>query len=58
MHAKKVAMVRYKSTGAAMCSAKALRAIRARAPVVSRRPPTEQKIYTGKKEPKMLYSGA
>jgi hypothetical protein len=58
MHAKKVAMPRYKSTGAARCSAIALRAIRARAPVASTRPPTEQKIHTGKKEPKMLYSGA
>lgn len=51
-------MLRYKSTGAARCSAIAVRAIRARAPVASRRPPTEQKIHTGKKEPKMLYSGA
>jgi hypothetical protein len=58
MHAKKIAMLRYKSTGAPRCSAIALRATRARAPVVSTRPPTEQKIHTGKKEPKMLYSGA
>jgi hypothetical protein len=51
-------MLRYKSTGATRCSAIALRAIRARAPVASTRPPTEQKIHAGKKEPKMLYSGA
>src|SRR5580658_2023028 len=44
--------------GAARCSAIALRATRARAPVASTRPPTEQKIHAGKKEPKMLYSGA
>jgi hypothetical protein len=51
-------MLRYKSTGATRCSAIVVRAIRARAPVISRRPPAEQKIHTGKKEPKMLYSGA
>ena len=58
MQAKNVAMPRYKSTGAARCSAIALRATRERAPVISTRPPMEQKIHTGKKEPKMLYSGA
>ncbi len=36
----------------------ALRAIRARAPVASKRPPAAEKIHAGKKEPKMLYSGA
>ena len=51
-------MLRYKSIGAAKCSAIAARAIRARAPAASTRPPAEQKIHTGKKEPKMLYSGA
>lgn len=30
----------------------------ARAPMANTRPVTEQKIHTGKKEPKMLYSGA
>lgn len=51
-------MLRYRSTGAARCWAITVRAIRARAPVASTRPPTEQKIHAGKKEPKMLYSGA
>jgi len=51
-------MLRYERTGAARCSAIAVRTIKARAPVASTRPPTEQKIHTGKKEPKMLYSGA
>src|ERR1700677_1294687 len=51
-------MPRYRSRGAARCSAIALRATRERAPVISTRPPMEQKIHTGKKEPKMLYSGA
>jgi hypothetical protein len=58
MHAKKVAVPIYKSTGAARYSAIAVRAIKARAPIASRRPATAQKIHTGKKEPKMLYSGA
>src|ERR1700684_204417 len=58
MHARKTAVLRYRSTGAARCSATAVRAIRARAPAASTRPPAEQKIHTGKKEPKMLYSGA
>jgi hypothetical protein len=58
MHVRKIAMLIYKSTGAAKCSAMAVRTIRARAHVISRRPPREQKIHTGKKEPKMLYSGA
>src|SRR5580698_6323784 len=58
MHARKIAVLRNKSTGAARCSAIAVRTIRARAPVASTRPPAEQKIQTGKKEPKMLYSGA
>src|SRR5271168_4729362 len=58
MQEKKIAMLRYERTGAARCSAIAVRAIRARAPVASTRPPAEQKIHTGKKEPKMLYSGA
>ena len=58
MHVRKIAMLRYKSTGAGRCSAMADRAMRARAPVASTRPATEQKIHTGKKEPKMLYSGA
>src|ERR1700733_12024352 len=44
--------------GAARCSAIAVRAIRTRAPNASRRPPTAEKIDAGKKEPKMLYSGA
>jgi hypothetical protein len=35
-----------------------VRATTTRAPIASRRPITEQKIHTGKKEPKMLYSGA
>ncbi|MGA7107343.1 MAG: hypothetical protein WBV28_03475 [Terracidiphilus sp.] len=30
----------------------------ARAPIANTRPLAEQKIHTGKKEPKMLYSGA
>jgi hypothetical protein len=50
-------MLRYKSTGAARCSAMAVRAIRARMPAANTRPPREQKIHAGKKEPKMLYSG-
>jgi len=58
VQAKTVAMLKYKSTGAARCSAIAVRAIRTRAPAMNRRPPAEQKIHTGKKEPKMLYSGA
>src|SRR5271156_918934 len=58
MHDKKIAILRYARTGAARCSAMAVRAIRARAPVASTRPPAEQKIHAGKKEPKMLYSGA
>src|SRR5277367_3437348 len=58
MQEKKIAMLRYERTGAARCSAIALRAIRARAPAASTRPPTVQKIHAGKKEPKMLYSGA
>src|SRR5271168_841388 len=51
-------MLRYERTGAARCSAIALRAIRMRAAAASTRPAAEQKIHTGKKEPKMLYSGA
>ena len=51
-------MPRYKSTGAATYSAIAVRAITARAPIINTSPPAEQKIHTGKKEPKMLYSGA
>ncbi len=58
MHANKIAMLRYRSTGAARYSAIAVRTITARAPTISRRPLAEQKIHTGKKEPKMLYSGA
>ena len=58
MHVKKVAMPRYKSTGAVRCSAMAVRAIAARATIASSRPLTEQKIHAGKKEPKILYSGA
>src|SRR5580658_4530777 len=58
MHARKTAVLRNKSTGAARCSAIAVRMTRARAPVASTRPPAEQKIHTGKKDPKMLYSGA
>jgi len=58
MQAKKVAMLRYKITGDAKCSAMAVRAITSRAPIASRRPMTETKIHTGNKEPKMLYSGA
>ena len=58
MHVRKIAMLRYESTGAARCWAMAVRAISARAPATSARPPTEQKIHAGKKEPKMLYSGA
>lgn len=51
-------MLRYKSTGVARCSAMAVGAIRARAPIASTRPPAEQKIHAGKKEPRILYSGA
>jgi hypothetical protein len=50
-------VLRYKRTGAARCFAIAWRAIRARTPAISTRPPMEQKIHAGKKEPKMLYSG-
>jgi hypothetical protein len=57
MHVRKIVMLRYKSTGAARCSAMAVRAIRARMPAANTRPPREQKIHAGKKEPKMLYSG-
>ena len=50
-------MPRYESTGAARCSAIAVRAISARAPIASRRPLTEQKIHAGKKEPKIAVFG-
>ncbi len=58
MQVKKIAMLRYKSTGARKCSAIAVRAISTRTPAVINRPPAAQKIHTGKKEPKILYSGA
>jgi hypothetical protein len=58
MHARKIAMLRYRSTGAAKCPAIAVREIIRRAHAASSSPPPEQKIHAGKNEPKMLYSGA